>query len=172
MKPADRQKMCMNCDGRVPFEVISCPYCSADLSKVEEMDTAKSDSFSRNQAIQDSLTSLYSPPYKGKKTEQPKAAPRERIVERIVPPAHHGGTAAVQRAQPRDEEAAKIGKSILFSILGLSLGSVLFILGLLQIFFSEAGTLRLEWSTKYWFIYVLSALPLLYFGYRKSDLES
>jgi hypothetical protein len=170
MKPVDRQKMCVNCDGRVPFEAIACPYCSADLSKAQEADVTKPDPISRNQAIQDSLTSLYNPPYKGKKTEHVKTAPRERM-ERSAPPAHHGGTAAAPGALPRDEEEAKISKGILYSILGLSLGSILFILGLLQIFFSEAGTLRLEWNTKYWFIYTLAALPLLYFGYRKADVN-
>lgn len=164
MKQADRQKMCMNCDGRVPFDAASCPYCSADVSKIQE---ERIDPVSRNQAIQDSLTSLYSPPYKGKKTEQVKTTLRERADR--SPIAHHGGTAAAPGALPRDEEETKIGKNVLFSILGLSLGSILFILGLLQIFFSDSGMLRLEWSTKYWFIYTLAALPLLYYGYRKAD---
>ena len=165
MKPVDRQKMCMNCDGRVPVEATTCPYCSVDLLTQQ---TEKSDPISRNQAIQDSLTSLYSPPYKGKKTVDLKPNVGERI-ERVAPIAHHGGTAALPGALPRGEEEGKVGKNVLFSIVALSLGSILFILGLLQIFFSDSGTLRLEWSTKYWFIYLFLALPLLYYGYRKAD---
>jgi hypothetical protein len=166
MKPVDRQKMCTNCDGRVPFESDICPYCSSDLSKIPEMEVPKQDPFSRNQAIQDSLTSLYAPPYKGKKVESPKSQPKE---SRIVPPAHHGGTAALPGALPREEGDEKVGKTILLSILSLSIGSVFFILGLLQVFFSEQGVLKLEWSTKYWFIYLLGSLPILYFGYRKVE---
>ncbi|MBS3902773.1 MAG: hypothetical protein KGZ30_00115 [Anaplasmataceae bacterium] len=166
MKSVDRQKMCSNCDGRVPFETVVCPYCSADLSKASEVDAPKGDPLSRHQAIQDSLTSLYTPPYKGKKTEAPKISPKE---PRIVAPAHHGGTAIAPGALPRDEEEEKVGKNVLLSIVALSLGSVLFILGLLQIFFSSEGMLRLEWSTKHWFIYTLAALPMLYFGYRKAE---
>jgi len=167
MKPVDRQKMCTSCDGRVPFEAILCPYCSTDLSRAPEMEVQKQDPLSRNQAIQDSLTSLYTPPYnKSKKTDTPKAVPRE---SRMIPPAHHGGTAALPGTLPREETEDKVGKTILVSILTLSAGSIFFILGLLQIFFSEQGVLRLEWSTKYWFIYVLASLPMLYFGYRKAE---
>ena len=167
MKPVDRQKMCTSCDGRVPFESDVCPYCSSDLSKVQEMETLKPDSFSRNQAIQESLTSLYAPPYKGKKTETPTKIPQKET--RAAPPAHHGGTAALPGTLPREGAEEKVGKTILLSILALSLGSVFFILGLLQVFFSEQGVLRLEWSTKYWFIYLLGSLPILYFGYRKAE---
>ncbi len=167
MKPVDRQKMCTSCDGRVPFEAIACPYCSSDLSKVPEMEVPKQDPLSRNQAIQDSLTSLYAPPYKGKKTEAPKAPPPKE--PRIIAPAHHGGTAALPGTLPREEAEDKVGKTILISILTLSAGSVFFILGLLQIFFSEQGVLRLEWNTKYWFIYMLASLPMLYWGYRKAE---
>ncbi len=168
MKTVDRQKMCLNCDGRVPFEAIACPYCSADLSKAKEVEANRPDPLSKNQAIQDTLTSLYTPPYKGKKNEAPlpKNTPKE---SRMVPPAHHGGTAVAPGASQRDEVDEKIGKSILLSVLTLSTGSIFFILGLLQILFSTEGTLRLEWNTKYWFIYTLAALPLLYFGYRKAE---
>lgn len=166
MKPVDRQKMCVNCDGRVPYESIVCPYCSADLSKAPEVESPRQDPLSRNQAIQDSLTSLYTPPYKGKKTEAVKSAPKE---PRLAPPAHHGGTAVAPGALPRDEAEEKVGKNILLSIIALSVGSILFILGLLQIFLSTNGVLRLEWNTNHWFIYALAALPLLYFGYRKAE---
>lgn len=165
MKPIDRNKMCTNCDGRVPFEAIVCPYCSADLSKAVETEIQRADPFSRNQAIQDSLTSLYAPPYKGKSGEQIKPTFRERM----PPPAHHGGTSAAPGTIPRSEEEEKTSKNVLFAILSLSLGSLLFILGMLQVFCSESGTLCLEWNTKYWFVYLVAALPLLYLGYRKAD---
>lgn len=166
MKSVDRQKMCVNCDGRVPFEAIICPYCSADLSRTPEVEL-RQDPLTRNQAIQDSLTSLYTPPYKGKRVEAPKIAAKE---PRMTPPGHQqGGTAHTSGSLQNNEEQEKVGKDILFSILSLSLGSMLFIVGLLQIFLSDGGVLRLEWDTHHRFIYALASLPLLYFGYRKAE---
>jgi hypothetical protein len=49
MKPVDRQKICINCDGKVAFDTTQCPYCFATL-KAEA--TPKPDSFS----------ALYTPP--------------------------------------------------------------------------------------------------------------
>lgn len=174
MKPTDRQKMCVSCDGRVPFEAIVCPYCSTDMAKAPEIDPAR-DAGAKHQAIQDSLTSLYTPPYqqkaskgtetKTKKAEKAKAPAAEE--ERFVPPAHLGGVPAA--AVTRDPAQEKDAKSVLISILALSLGSLLFILGILQIFFAEDGVLRLEWDASRWFIYCLAALPLLYYGYRKIE---
>jgi uncharacterized membrane-anchored protein YitT (DUF2179 family) len=58
-------------------------------------------------------------------------------------------------------------KNTLWSILLLSAGANLFILGLLQLFFSNGGILRLEWNAHYWFVYSLLSLPILYFGIKK-----
>ncbi len=188
MKPVERQKMCVSCDGRVPFEAIACPYCSADLSKALEVNAR--DVHSQHQAIQDSLTSLYTPPYSSKGSsgirppsesavfkkkegtirESAKMSKSETHPEsRLVPPAHHGGMAASPGSLPRDETEDKTGKMVLLSIIALSVGSLLFMMGLLQVFFSENGVLRLEWNTSRWFIYCLTALPLLYYGYRKAS---
>lgn len=176
MKPTDRQKMCINCDGRVPFEAIVCPYCSADLSKAPEVD-AQRDVGAKHQAIQDSLTALYTPPYqqkvgkssfsesKGKNPEQAKGS--MGVESRIAPPAHHGGIPTATAV--RDPVQEKTAKAVLVSIVTLSVGSLLFILGILQIFFAEDGVLRLEWDASRWFIYCLAALPLLYYGYRKAE---
>ncbi len=164
MKPTERQKMCVNCDGRVSFESIVCPYCSADLAKAQEVDPHR-DIGAKHQAIQDSLTSLYTPPYQQKmaKIQATKAISAEA---RVTAPAHHGGVPSA--TSPRDPAQEKEAKAVLISILALSLGSLLFILGILQIFFAEDGFLRLEWDASRWFVYCLSALPLLYYGYRKA----
>ena len=61
MKPIDRQKMCPNCDGRIPFDAPQCPYCFTP-TPVEP----KSDSFS----------ALYTPP--SKPVAESVAAPAEK----------------------------------------------------------------------------------------------
>ena len=58
MKPSERQKICSHCDGRIPIDAMQCLYCGADASKI-----AEPSSFSKHQALEDSLTSLYKPQY-------------------------------------------------------------------------------------------------------------
>lgn len=170
MKPVDRQKMCLNCDGRVPFESIACPYCSTDLSRAPEVSFSvhKGEFVSKHQAIQDTLTASYAPPYRGKKGESTIEVKKERMTM----PAHHGGMAAAPGSVPKVAEEEKTGKNILASILALSLGSLLFMIGILQVFFSSHGVLRLEWDAKHWFIYLLASLPILYYGYLKAEEKS
>jgi ribosomal protein L40E len=161
MKPADRHKICNNCDGRIPLEATKCPYCAVDLNRAQKTDD------SHHRAIQASLTSLYQPPYNTKKTTESTSSVRARN-ERPVTPAHHGGTPSTLESTQKSEEEIKQSRNTFFAITSLSLGSILFILGVLQAFFSDKGVLRLEWNTEYWPIYTLVALPMLYFGYRRS----
>jgi hypothetical protein len=149
MKSADRQKMCSNCDGRIPFDATQCPYCFAAV----QTESSSGGTF-KNQSIQESLTSLYSPPYKSGSpfdSEEKKAAPRA-------------------------EEAVLNAKSEEFSetqgfwpILLLTLGANLFTLGVLQFFFAENGVVKLEISGGYWFLFLLLSVPLFYFGLRQAN---
>lgn len=180
MKPTDRQKMCVNCDGRVPFEAIACPYCSADLAQAPEVEPQK-DVGAKHQAIQDSLTALYTPPYqqkamknslpesKGKKTEPSKISSSSELRHQASSSKEPQNKESSAQAIARDPAQEKTAKSVLLSILTLSIGSLLFVLGILQVFFSEEGVLRLEWNANGWFIYCLAGLPLLYYGYRQAE---
>ena len=62
------------------------------------------------------------------------------------------------------------GKNSFWPILLLSIGTNLLTLGLLQLFFSDNGFLRLEWDSSYWFVYCLAALPLFFFGFKKANV--
>ncbi len=171
MKPTDRQKMCANCDGRVPFEAIVCPYCSADLAKAQEVEVQR-DVGAKHQAIQDSLTSLYTPPYQQKAAKEKKQEPQKTAYtprESRTPSLSQ--SVGTQDTALQDPAQAKTVKTILISILTLSIGSLLLILGVLQVFFAEEGMLRLEWDATHWFIYCLAALPLLYYGYRSAQFD-
>jgi hypothetical protein len=151
MKPTDRQKMCPNCDGRVPYDATQCPYCSTALAPGGG---SSADQF-KNQAVQDSL---YSPPY---------AAPRAPIFQAEE---KRNVEAAPAPAEVRTQESAP-SDSIFWPVLLFTLGGNLLTLGILQFFFSENGTVSLEVGAGYWFLLVLMALPLLYFGFKmtKSD---
>ncbi len=172
MKPADRQKMCSNCDGRIAHEATICPYCGSEQADPAAERATQAPLFT-NQSLQDSLTSLYTPPYSQRgpayTVEEPvkkKAEPfRETKMEKPFQTAH--STAAAMPLAAEEEESSSTTKSALLPILMLSLGSNLFVLGILQFFFSSNGFLRLEWDASYWFVYCILSLPLLYLGIKR-----
>ena len=172
MKPNDRQKLCPNCDGNVPLEATECPYCAADLSAQAEKDSAPSQAILfKNQSLQESLASLYTPPYSSSTGSSPKAAPaapkevppRRTETYKTATPPPAPKPAAMEMAAPEEE----VEKGNVLSMILLSISGLMLTLGLLQLFFSDHGILRLEWDASYWFIYCLGALPLFYFGYKK-----
>lgn len=165
MHPKDRQKMCLNCDGRIPFEAVECPYCAAKQGS--EASSAKQ---SHHDSIQESLTALYAHQYMGKSDEKKQSHEpvKDPMVEkRFNPTAPHLGIPSIaletQEEQPVDE-----AKSSFWPLLLLSLGGNLLTVGLLQLFFSDNGFLRLEWDSSYWFLYCLAALPLFFLGFKKA----
>lgn len=68
-----------------------------------------------------------------------------------------------------EEQHADEGRSSFWPILLLSVGANLLTVGLLQLFFSDNGFLRLEWDSSNWFVYCLAALPLFFFGFKKAN---
>lgn len=165
MKPSDRQKMCTQCDGRIPIEAQECPYCSAEqLEQAQEADL-----FSNHQSLQASLNSLYSPLYPTKppgtsiasvqadSLKKPESSAYKEVSSK-GPQMPQEGIVAEQPAQD---------KNYFLPILTLSLAANFLVLGLLQCFFSDNGKLTMEWDSNYWFIYLLSSIPLFFFGYKK-----
>ncbi len=172
----ERQKMCHQCDGRIPFDANICLYCSSN----QEIPMSEEDNqFYRQQSLQKSLTTLYSPPYPKKsagytgsdkeeglsmKSSDPfKMSPLDKPMKTATPFAtgSMAGGGVSEEATP-DERAS------FWPIFLLSVGANLLLLGLLQLFFSTNGILRLEWESRHWFIYSLIGLPVLIFGYRKA----
>jgi len=152
MKPADRQKMCPNCDGRVVYEATQCPYCFATL----QTEGAAQGTLFKHQSLQDSLTNLYTPPY-GARTAEPAEEKKSQI--KTSEPA-----ATVMSMEKEDVSDNKNFWPILF----LSLAGNLFTLGVLQFFFSDQGIVKLEVNGSYWFLFILLSLPLFYFGFKQT----
>jgi len=148
MKPVDRQKMCPNCDGRVPYDATQCPFCFATLQ------VDNSGSPLKNQSIQDSLTNYYTPPYAAEEKRLSKS------VEKEIPQA--APTPKAVSAQVPDTRA-------FWPILLLTLGGNLFTLGILQFFFSDNGLVTLEIPSAFWFLYVVAAAPLFYLGLKQAN---
>lgn len=165
MKPNDRQKMCTQCDGRIPIEAQECPYCSAEqLERPSEPDL-----FSNHQSIQASLSSLYSPPYGAKQPGTSIASIQADSFKKAESSAYKEvsskGPQIPQEGVMVEEPVQD--KSCFWSILTLSLAANFFILGMLQCFFSDNGKLTMQWDSDYWFIYLLFSIPLFFFGYKK-----
>jgi hypothetical protein len=171
MNPKDRQKMCSSCDGRIPFDANLCPYCAAE-QKGGALPAENSAKQQHHQSLQDSLTALYTPPYATKSTslkEFSHPQKREPLSEpmaekRFTSPSFGAPTIPTSGTE---EQSAVEDRSSFWPILFLSIGANLLTLGLIQLFFSDEGFLRLEWSSRYWFVYCLAAFPLFFLGFKK-----
>lgn len=165
MQNKDRQKMCTNCDGRIPLDAEICPYCATHLTHHTSEPTSKE---RHHQSLQDSLTALYTPPYAAKssgfqeKKDPLKMAKPLAMPEKKIPLQTNAPIAEI----PQEDD----GRSTFWPILLLSIGANILTIGLLQLFFSDNGILRLEWNSKYWFVYCLLAGPLFFFGFKKANL--
>lgn len=147
MKPADRQKICPNCDGRIAYDATQCTYCFATLPQ----ENSSSKIFGSSQ---DNISALYTPPYSTKAEPEPKAASKAAIYP--------------EKENPLTENTQADVKSF-WPLLLLSIGGNLLTLGILQFFFSDRGVVRLEINGSYWFLMVLLSLPLLYLGLKNSS---
>ena len=137
MKPADRQKICPNCDGKVAYDTTQCPYCFATL-RMENSPSPKSP------PPQDSFSALYTPPYN---TSKPAEA---------ISPLYSEKEASHEAANAQS----------FWPILALTVGGNLLTLSILQLFFSDHGVVRLEINGSYWFLMLLVSLPLFYLGWK------
>ena len=154
MKPVDRQKICSNCDGRIPMNAKECIYCGTDQPEQGQTPLFK------QQTLQESLSSLYAPPYTPKNSfDTEERGPNEKTFS-------HQTAAATSAYEEASEEDVKSSFLPLFLLV---IGTNLFTIGLLQLFFSTDGLLSLEWDSSYWFFYCLVAAPMCYFGYKKAS---
>lgn len=151
MKPKKRQKLCYNCEGEVDLDVIVCPFCAADLreEKPEQGHSTYNPSFLN--LNQQTNQSLYPSSY------PLKSAPKEIPLE--PEPSEPTETIA--------DNLEEIGsKNIFMPIVLFTLGVQLFLFGFLMLLFSHKGVVVLKWDAHFWFLYVFSSIPFLYFGYK------
>jgi hypothetical protein len=162
MKTVDKEKMCLSCEGRIPLNAEKCSYCGA-----EQKNSYRAPIF-QNQSLEDSLTSLYTPPYQGKrpqftKTEEPQ--PLQSLEPMYKDVTEQPQMESMIGSTVKEEEEQK--KSSLWPTALLFAGANFLFLGLLQLLFSKNGVLRLEWNAHYWFLYCILSAPCLFFGYKK-----
>lgn len=169
----EKEKMCISCEGRIPFNSEVCPYCASKQSGTGMQNSFQAPIF-QHQSLEDSLTSLYTPPYQGKRpqfTLNPTPDPQQSSLY-DEEPSHYKAVKPemnplLDTNMEEDSMEAKSNTSSLWPTALLLSGAHFSILGLMQLFFSKNGILRLEWDANYWFFYFLVGIPLLYFGYKK-----
>ena len=157
MRVKDKQKICSHCEGRISVEADTCLYCGMPLLEDRKEEQKPVDIMS---SLQGGIPSLY-PPLYAQKSETQEVGKQE-FMHKIKP--HYAAENTVEK------ESQEVDKSNFFSLLLALLGSNLFILGLMQGFFSEGGVLQLEWNCKYWFLYLLLAVPMLYMGIKNKKI--
>lgn len=135
-----RLKLCQYCDGQIDLDVIVCPYCGNHVSEPK--------TFSQKPAEE----SLFPPPY----------ASSQKSFDNLE---ENFSSTAPQPKELAAEPTTTRGNIFLPTLL-FSLGMNLSLLGLFILFFSKKGELLLKWDAHFWFVYVLLALPLMFFGYK------
>lgn len=158
----EKHRICTHCEGRISVEADTCLYCGMPLVTENAAPT-----------MQESMTSAYSPygqkssDYMKLETEfSPKfKTPVQREDSFAGISSLGSGEAAVASSEVEGD------KSGFIALLLALLGSSLLILGLMQGLFSDEGFLRLEWNCKYWFLFCMIGVPMIYFGIKKSKVS-
>ncbi len=160
MKSMEKQKLCPNCEGRIPIEMEICPYCAYELTNSV---TKPQSPLFQKQSLEESLASLYKPPYQGRTTAQETMEKPKSLTSKGVEASLYGSSPAGEE----EEAQATPKKSSLWPTLLLLVGTNLLLLGILQLLFGENGVVHLQWETGNWFFYCLASIPLFYFGWKK-----
>ena len=161
MKAVDRQKACPNCSGKIPVDVGQCPYCFAQVpvEAVRESLAAKSSS------LQENFNSRYAPPYQPKSNLASNFLVNEE--KKFFGSTSEKSDDFLPEQSSKEELKDKDWNKSFWPIFSLSVGGNLFILGILQFFFADKGVVTLEMNAGYWFLFLLVAAPLFYFGIKK-----
>ena len=154
------KKLCWNCDGDIDVELTRCPYCGVDVESREEEELAEAEPPFRFENVAAREAEVPSPAYSPSadssviSDEEWSSALDEEEVQEI---------SEQQRGRLLDEV---IPMAMLLS------GAVFFVFGFVLWLYAGQPVLRLEWETAYWPAYLLPALPLLYFGWKRlEDLD-
>lgn len=146
MKPIERQKLCPNCDGRISYDTVQCPYCFVLIQSDTSTNKILNPSFSSNP--------LYTP-------SSLKSMPTDSVDQKISKPLYNPEKEPdLEKNETSNEEGGFV------PILLITVGGNLLTLGVLQFLFSDHGKIYLEIEGSYWFIMILTSLPLFYFGLR------
>lgn len=149
-----KKRLCWNCEGNVAAEAEICPYCG--VSVVPASLDGSSQSFAPlYQPASSSSSAPPAPPYMRQEAPQEAAAT----------------TLQEEEASPRDASFIEF-KNVLWAVSLLLTGSVFLLFATTLALFSHNGVLTLQWNADAWIVYLILALPCLFFGWKSwSKLE-
>ena len=136
-----KKKLCWNCEGSVAKQLETCPYCGVYLSPTDPQGNLA------GHEERDLLTPPY--PQEKRKEERSYAAPFP--------------------SESKDEEGEEVTEgegSFLAPLVLFFSGFTFGLFGLALWLFSEKGRLTLSWNADWGPLFMLLALPLLFFGGR------
>lgn len=140
MNQKKKMKLCTHCDGQVDLDVVVCPYCGNNLS--DPKDNQRFPGVKKSLNAEETLSSLYPPPYQPKSQEAAVKPIEEEVSEKESRP------------------------SLLIPTLVFSLGINILLFGLYLLFFATKGELFLHFNADLWFVYLLFGAPLSFVGYK------
>lgn len=186
MSQKKRMNLCSSCDGFVDLDVIVCPYCGSDMSKSVEAnieDEMSSVQHKQKMSVEETLSSLYPPPYKPKNIiptdpvnnrtfnqdfiekdlSENAYLPKEEAQESFI------DTKREEQTTHNEKEEETVFSSSLakaLPVLLFSLGVNILLLGLYLLIFSTNGEIFIRWNAAVWYVYLLVGVPFVFVGYR------
>ncbi len=156
MSMKTKKKICWNCEGNVAIDNEVCPYCGVhvNLTPIEGTGPQKN-------------ASLAAPFKPATVNTAEKQAPKAPYLFQSKDPATENKEPLEPPKNTEEEPLADFLQESLLTLLSLLIGGVLLIFGCILFLFSNSeGIFTLSWNGKYWFIYTLISIPLLYLGWR------
>lgn len=162
MRGKEKQKICHQCDGRLPLDADECIFCGSKVSEAKVVEKEM----------------LYKPPYPSRIAAQEAVSSGFRTVTASSATGleHYQNYQEKKEAETNQELETEVRTSlwkhpVLWGTFLLLLASHSLILGISLLCFSQNGVLTLSWKMQYWYVYALLALPLVYLGWRLLDKE-
>jgi len=153
MTDRPKVKLCWNCEGRLDLNEENCPFCGVYVSPIEGGDAA------------DPVAPPYRIEEERESTEEAPPAPYspEQFAEEERPQA----AAKTMDGETLQKQAAIEGASLVLTPMTLLIGgSFFFFFSLVLLLFSQEGVFTLKWNASHWYLYLLTGLLMLFFGWK------
>ena len=171
MQQVDRTKVCWDCEADVNDQATYCPFCGTDLLNgpapvSSPLFPRKKDPKFSDQTLEESLASLYNPPY-SVRNRQGLGVPDEREESLYLEKERKKDAQVNETTSDSFEVEEPSEKGTVLSLLFLMIGSHFLVLGTLLFLCAKEETVTLQWSSRFWFLYLLIGSPLLYTGIKR-----
>ncbi len=155
-------KMCPSCEGNIAMDATFCSYCGNNVyEKNDTLANQKVQEDIKSLSYEETLTSLYPPPYRPKAIQTTTCKESEDFIESEVDEkSENNNEKSFKDASSVKEKSALIPTTLFW------LGVNILVFSILLLVFSQNGVLYLKWNAKFWFLYSIISIPLLYFGFK------